>query len=182
LIYQKYGDSLWQPSYNYAKVADSINASLLAEHPLVWSHPEEVGSFKMWYNYEQKSGLQNVFKNRWQYTSRDKYAIYIQENNPTLVNDFINTKIGKESFALVSDIPSRKFEELYNPEGWKILFRLINKSDQEINKYTGLMKTKKIDINVPGPQKKSPVIEIILIISSLLLFMAGKLIFKPGSR
>jgi hypothetical protein len=178
LIFQKYGASLWQPSYNYAKIADSINASLLAEHPLVWSHPEEAGAFKMWDDYEQKAGLQNVYKNRWQYTSRDKYSIVIQENNPSLIKDFISTKIGKESFERVSNIPPRKFEELYNPDDWKIMGQLINQSDDEMNRYIGLMKTREFNINVPGPKNNSSIPEIILIISSLLLFLFGELVIK----
>ncbi|MGD0342839.1 MAG: hypothetical protein ABSA76_14140, partial [Bacteroidales bacterium] len=181
LIFQKYGASLWPPSYNYAKIADSINASLLAEHPLVWSHPEEVGSFKMWNSYEQKAGLQNVYKNRWQYTSRDKNAIFIRENKPYVINDFINAKIGKASFNQVLNIPSGKFEELYKPNDWKIFFRLINVSDDEINKHIGLMKAKEININVPGPKNNSSILEIVLIISSLLLFLVGRFALKNNS-
>ena len=178
LIYQKYGSSLWQPAYNYAKIADSINASLLSEHPLIWSHPEEIGAFEMWSNYEQKAGLQNVYKSRRQFTSRDKSSIYIQKNIPSVSNDFINTKFGKESFNQVSFIPSKKFEELYNPDEWKILGQLINKSDDEMNKFFGQMKMKEININVPSPVISSSIIEYILIISLLLLFISGKLIFK----
>jgi hypothetical protein len=178
LIYQKYGPDLWQPSYNYAKFADSINVSLLSEHPLIWSHPEEVGAFKMWNSYELKVGLQKVYKSRRQYTTWDKSTIYIQKNIPSVINDFINTKIGKESFNLVSIIPSRKFEELYKPDEWKILGHLINKSDNEMNKYFGQMKMKEININVPGPRNNSSSIEVILIIGLLLLFIFGKIIFK----
>jgi hypothetical protein len=178
LIYQKYGASIWQPSYNYARIADSINRSLLAERPLVWSHPEEPGAFKMWDSYEQKAGLLNVYKNRWQYTSRDKYAICIEKNNPSVVKDFISAEIGKESFERVSNIPSRKFEELYNPDDWKIFWRLMNKSDDEMNRYIGLMKTRETNISIPEPENNSSIIEIILIISLLLLFLFGKLALK----
>jgi hypothetical protein len=181
LIYQKYGSYLWQPAYNYAKFADSINVSLLSEHPLIWSHPEEVGPFKMWNSYELKVGLQNVYKSRRQYTTWDKSSIYIQKNIPSVINDFINTKIGKESFNRVSIIPSKKFEELYKPDEWKILGQLINKSDDEMNKYFGQMKMKEININVPGPRNNSSSIENILIISLLLLFILGKLILKNMS-
>jgi hypothetical protein len=178
LIFQKYGASLWQPSYNYAKIADSINTSLLAERPLVWSHPEEAGAFKMWDLYEQKAGLQNVYKSRWKCTSRDKYDISIEKNNPSVVKDFISAKIGKESFELVSNIPLKKFEELYNPDDWKIFWRLMNKSDDEMSTYIGLMKTRETNISIPQPASNSSIIEIILIISLLLLYLFGKLALK----
>ena len=132
----------------------------------------------MWNNYEQKVGLQNVYKSRRQFTSRDKSSIYIQKNIPSVSNDFINTKFGKESFNQVSFIPSKKFEELYNPDEWKILGQLINKSDDEMNKFFGQMKMKEININVPAPGNNSSIIEYILIISLLLLFTSAKLIFK----
>jgi hypothetical protein len=178
LIYQKYGASLWQPSYNYASIADSINSSLLAERPLVWSHPEEPGAFKMWNSYEQKAGLQNVYKNRWQNTSREKYAISIEKNNPAVVRDFISSEIGKESFEKVSDIPSRKFDELYNPDDWRIFWRLMNKSDDDMNRYIGIMKARETNISIPEPERNSSVIEIVLIISLLLLFLFWKLAVK----
>jgi hypothetical protein len=178
LIYQKYGASLWQPSYNYASIADSINSSLLAERPLVWSHPEEPGAFKMWNSYEQKAGLQNVYKNRWQNTSREKYAISIENNNPAAVRNFISSEIGKESFEKVSDIPSRKFEELYNPDDWRIFWRLMNKSDDDMNRYIGIMKARETNISIPEPESKSSIIEIVLIISLLLLFLFGRLAVK----
>jgi len=132
----------------------------------------------MWNNYEQKVGLQNVYKSRWQFTSRDKSSIYIQKNIPSVSIDFINTKIGKESFNQVSIIPSKKFEELYNPYEWKILGQLINKPDDEMNKFFGQMKMKEININVPAPGNNSSTIEYILIISLLLIFTSAKLIFK----
>jgi hypothetical protein len=178
LIYQKYGASLWQPSYNYAKIADSINVLLLSGHPLVWSHPEEPGAFKMWNSYEQKVGLKNVYNNRWQYTSRDKNVILIQENNPSVVKDFINKEIGREPFSQVSDIPTRKFEELYNRDDWKIMGKLMNQSNDEINRYIGIMKTREANISIPEPESTSSVTEIVLIISLLLLFLFGKLAVK----
>jgi hypothetical protein len=178
LIFQKYGASLWQPSYNYAKIADSINVLLLSGHPLVWSHPEEPGAFKMWNSYEQKVGLKNVYNNRWQYTSRDKNVILIQENNPSVVKDFINKEIGKEPFGQVSDIPSGKYEELYNSDDWKIMGRLLNQSNDEINRYIGIMKTREANISIPEPKSTSAVIEMVLIICLLLLFLFGKLAVK----
>ena len=178
LIYQKYGASLWQPAYNYSNLADSINVSLLSGLPLIWSHPEESGAFKMWNSYEQKAGLQNVYKSRWQYTLRDKNAIYIRKNNPYVINDFINSKISKELFSPVSNISFKKFEDLYNPEDWKIFAKLINQSDDELNKRIGQMKLRKINISVPEPGNNSSGIENILIISLLLIFIFAKLVFK----
>lgn len=178
LIFQKYGASLWQPSYNYARLADSINKSLLSAHPLVWSHPEEVGPFKMWNEYEQKYGLQNVYRTRWQYTTRDKNAINIQENDPSLVRDFIDTKIGKESFHHVSDLPSRKFDELFKLSEYINQSRLINIPDDYIEKHVAYMKMGEININVPEPKKNPANVEIVLIISLILLFISGKLILK----
>jgi hypothetical protein len=144
----------------------------------VWSHPQEVGTFKMWSNYEQKVGLKNVYRNRWQYTSRDENVVFIQENNPAVVNDFINTKIGKESFHLVSVIPSKKFDELYKADDWKIMFQLVNKSDDEVIKFFEQMKTREININVPEPKNGSSAIEFVLIVGLLSLFLCGKLLLK----
>jgi len=173
LLFKKYGANLWQPSYNYARIADSISESLLSGHPLIWSHPEEVGAFKMWNDYEQKAGLQNVFKNRWQYTSRDKYAIYARENDPSVINNFINTIIGEEAFRLVSNLPSKKFDELYKVDDWKSWGQLINRSDNEIRNDIEQMRMKEMNVSLPEPKKNTASIEIILIIALLLLYMFG---------
>jgi hypothetical protein len=173
LIYQKYGPTIWQPAYNYARVADSINASLLAGHPLIWSHPEEVGSFKMWNDYEQKKGLQNVFKARWLYTSRDKNSVFIMENNSPVVNDFIDTKIGKELFDQYSKMPARNFDELYNPNDWKNFGKLMNKPVDEINTLIDKKRTIVYNVFVPAPGRNKAGIEIVISISLLLLYALG---------
>jgi hypothetical protein len=178
LIYQKYGSTIWQPAYNYAKIADSINASLLAGHPLIWSHPEEVGSFKMWNDYEQKKGLQNVFKDRWLYTSRDKNSVFIKENNSSVVNDFIDTKIGKEAFDQYSNMPPKKFNEIYKPYDWRIFGQLINKKDDEINKLIEQKKTSEYNVLVPKPGNNRAGFEIIVIICLLGLFAFTKFKLK----
>ena len=178
LLYQKYGATLWQPAYNYAKLADSINAKLLAGHPLIWSHPEEVGAFKMWNDYEQKNGLQKVFNDRWQYTLRDKNSIAIRENNASPVNDFISTKIGNEIFNQYSNLSPKKFDELYNTDDWKIMGQLLNQNDAEINKFIEQKKTREYNILVPKPRSNKAGIEIGLIIGLLLLYTLGILKLK----
>jgi len=178
LIYQKYGPTIWQPAYNYAKIADSINALLLAGHPLIWSHPEEVGSFKMWNDYEQKKGLQNVFKDRWLFTSRDKNSVFVKENNSSVVNDFIDTKIGKEAFDQYSNMPPKKFDELYNPDDWKIFGKLINKTEDDINKLIEQKKTIEYNVFVPKPRNNNTGIEIAVIFSLLLLYTLGIFLLK----
>ncbi len=173
LIYQKYGPAIWQPAYNYARIADSVNASLLAGHPLIWSHPEEVGSFKMWNDLEQKTGLQDVFKDRWQYTSRDKNSVFISENNSLAVTEFIDKKIGKESFNKYAGMPSRKFDELYDRDSWRNLGKLINKTDDEITKLIEQKRSIAYNVSVPRPGKTSATIEITAIICLLLLYAFG---------
>jgi hypothetical protein len=175
LIFQKFGPDLWQPSYNYAKFADSINESLLAEHPLIWSHPEEVGAFKMWNDFEQKAGLQKVYKDRWQYTSRDKNAIYIQENTPSLIKDFIKTKIGKDAFDQYSNIPPKKFDELYKADDWKSFGQLCNKKDNEIIKMIEQNRTRQYSVLVPKPGNNRPGFETVVIICLSGLFAFAKL-------
>ena len=178
LIFQKYGPGIWHPAYNYAKRADFINGLLLEGHPLIWSHPEEVGAFKMYNEFEQKAGLREVYKDRWQYTSRNKYAIYIQENTPQVVNDFIKTKIGKDSFDRVSGIPPKKFDELYKLNDWNEIGHLNNISDDQIEKHIGQLKMGEININVPGPMNIPVSNEAILMVSLLLLFIIGNISFK----
>ncbi len=174
LIFQKYGAGLWNPPYDYARIADSIDGSLMSGHPLVWSHPQEVGAFKMWSDYEQKAGLQNVFRNRWQYTSRDKYAIYARENNPSVVNDFISSIVGREIFSQVSNLPPRKFDELYRTDDWKILGQLISTSDNRLEQHLAQARTREINVNVPEPEKNPASLEIILVISLIVLSIIGK--------
>lgn len=178
LIYQKYGPTIWQPAYNYARIADSINTSLLAGHPLIWSHPEEVGSFKMWNDYEQKNGLKNVYNDRWQYTLRNKNSVFISENNASVVNDFIDIKIGKETFQKYSNMPSKKFDELYKPDDWKIFGQLINQKDVDINKLIEQKKTIEYNVLVPKPKENMAGMEIVVIICLSGLTAFAKLKFK----
>jgi len=174
LIYQKYGSAIWEPAYNYGKIADSINASLLAGHPLIWSHPEEVGSFNMWNDYEQKKGLQNVFKDRWQYTSRDKNSIFINENNSSVVNDFIDEKIGKEVFDQYSTMTPKKFDELYTPDEWIVFGHLINIKDDEINKLIEQKKSREYTVIVPKPGNTRVGLDLAVISCLLAIFAFGK--------
>jgi hypothetical protein len=176
VIYQKYGPSLWHPAYNYSKIADSINSSLLAGHPLIWSHPEEVEAFKLWNYYEQKEGLKKLYNTRWQYTSRDRNTVFILENNPDVALGFIDKIIGKDSFSQFSASHSVSFSELYNPDDWRIMGRLMNKSDSDMQKFFDERKTKKFEVNVPEPVKNKAGVEIGLTICLLLLFALGKTI------
>jgi hypothetical protein len=178
LIYQKYGPAICEPAYNYSKIADSINVSLLAGHPLIWSHPEEVGSFKMWNDYEHKNGLKKVFKDRWQYTSRDKNSVFIKENYSAVVNDFIVNKIGKESFDQYSNMPPKKFDELYNPDDWKMFGDLLNKTDDDINKLIEQKKTREYAVLVPEPVENRSGLEITVIIFLSGLFAFAKFRIK----
>jgi hypothetical protein len=183
LIYQKYGPTIWQPAYNYSKIADSINASLLSGHPLIWSHPEEVGSFKMWNDYENKKGLQDVFKDRWLFTSRDKNSVFIKENNPSVVTDFIDTKIGKGPFDQYSNIPAKKFDELYKPDDWIIFGQLINIKEGEINKLIEQKKTSEYNVFVPKPRNNSAGLNIVVISCLLGVFAFSKFkLIKSGEQ
>jgi hypothetical protein len=181
LIYQKYGPYIWQPAYDYARIADSINTSLLAGHPLVWSHPEEVGAFKMWNDYEQKNGLKNVFKNRWEYTLRNNNSLFINENNASVVNDFIDIKIGKETFNKYSDLTPKKFDELYKPDDWRIFGQLINQNDVDINKLIEQKKSIEYNVLVPKPKDNVAGMEIIVIICLTGLFAFAKVKLKGNS-
>ena len=178
LIYQKYGPDIWQPAYNYARVADSINTSLLAGHPLVWSHSEEVGAFIMWNDYEQKNGLKDVFKNRWEYTLRDKNSLLINENNASVADDFIDTKIGKETFNKYSNLTPKKFDELYKPDDWRIFGQLINPNDVDIDKLIKQKKTREYNVLVPKPKDNMAGMEIVVIICLSGLFAFAKFKLK----
>ena len=124
----------------------------------------------MWNDYEKKNGLRNVFKDRWEYTSRDKNSVSVRENNSAVVTDFIVTKIGKEAFDQYSNTPPKRFDELYNPDDWIILGKLINKSEVEINELVEQKRRVEYNVFVPKPVKSNEEIEFVVISCLLGMF------------
>ena len=106
-----------------------------------------------------------------------------KENNSSVVNDFIDTKIGKEAFDKYSNMLPKKFDELYNPDDWIIFGQLINKSEDEINNLIVQKKTREYYVLVPQPRNNSAGLDIVVISCLLGMFAFSKFkIFKSKKQ
>ena len=75
-------------------------------------------------------------------------------------------------------MPPKKFDELYNPDDWKIFGKLINKTEDDINKLIEQKKTIEYNVFVPKPRNNNTGIEIAVIFSLLLLYTLGIFLLK----
>jgi hypothetical protein len=81
-LYEKHGAGLWDPPYDYARLARAITASNLQGHPVVWSHPDEFGGFKLWHALGVRDGEAALFRRRWNLTQRREQRFLLMTSSP----------------------------------------------------------------------------------------------------
>lgn len=81
-LYEKHGAGLWDPPYDYASRAREITRSNLQGRPVLWSHPDEFGGFRLWNALGERDGEVPLFQKRWRATRRDQKRFLLMFSDP----------------------------------------------------------------------------------------------------
>ncbi len=150
LLHKKYGDSLWQPAYNYASQAGKITRLNLEKRAVVWSHPNEFGGFRLWYELGKYLGPKDLYKIRWNYTYRDLHGTVLLESDPQKARR-LAIIFGLENFKRFGTYPAVRFDRLYSPEDYRPLWELAGVDRELLSKLYKMMCNRMIDPSVPIP-------------------------------
>ncbi len=149
-LHKEYGNRLWQPGYDYAAQAGKITRLNLDKRAVVWSHPNEFGGFRLWYELGQYLGPEDLYKIRWTYTYRDLPGTVLLESDPEKARK-LATIFGMENFKRFGIHPSFRFEELYSMEDYRPLSELAGVDEKMLKNLYEMMRKRIIDPSVPVP-------------------------------
>jgi len=175
LLYQEYGPELWEPPYNYAKIADRITTANLNNHPVFWSHDYEYSGFQLWYGLGKKYGEKKLYRKRWNLTQRKFYSNYMSENIPTAAKKVI-TEFDKNLFKNFSELKSVKFSDIHSVEDLKPIGSFIGKTEEQINEMYKNMSGRTVDPAIKIPSSKTLFID--LSATFIVLLLGSGLYFK----
>jgi len=151
LLHKKYGDTLWQPAYDYSKQAGKITAQNLSGKAVTWSHVNEYGGFNLWYNIGKELGIKELYKKRWQNTIHDSYGDFLLYSNPVLASKVV-TAFGKNKFLKYGQLPERKFGDIYSMEDYLYMAKITGMDTMMIKNMYVQVKDKTINPSVPLPE------------------------------
>ena len=150
LLFKEYGKNLWQPGYDYAGQAKKITALNLSGRAVVWSHPNEFGGFKLWYDLDRDLGTKELYQKRWKHTYRNLLGSVLLESNPRKAR---NLAAAFETRRFIKDGYSRtvRFGDIYSLDDYLVLSDLAGVKEETIRNLYAMMKNTMIDPSVPVP-------------------------------
>ncbi len=151
LLYKKYGNTLWQPGYNYARQARKITEQNLSGKAVVWSHPNEFGGFKLWYAFDKDLGTRKLYRKRWENTYRNLLGSVLLESNPKKAKKLVEA-FGKKMFIQYGSFKPVVFGEIYSLDDYMTLSKLAGVNEETVKNLYMIMKDRKIDPSVPVPK------------------------------
>ncbi len=152
LLHKYYGDSLWQPAYNYARQADKITRLNLSGKAVVWSHPYEFGGFQLWYNIARDEGIKNLYTKRWKNTFRNLFGIVLLESDPHKAMNLVKA-FGKNKFEKYGKHKPVRLGDIYTLDDYLYLAKTTGMDKERVVKLYKMMENKIIDPSVPIPYK-----------------------------
>jgi hypothetical protein len=175
-LYSKYGDSLWQPAYNYSAYADSITKYNMQNHSVLWSHTAEFGAFQLWKNIGDSIGEDQLFQTRWKLTEHD---LFRQVMMYSFSGKALNTikLLGKNKFENSSHIHSLKLSEVYTQSEYNSMAKSLNITEEQLFQKYELNKNQVIMPAIALPEKY-PIIPDLTI---FFLIIATSLIIRLNS-
>ncbi len=150
LLHKEYGNRLWQPGYDYAAQAGKITRLNLDKRAVVWSHPNEFGGFRLWYQLGKYLGPKDLYKIRWNYTYRNLHGSVLLESDPEKARK-LATIFGMENFKRFGIYPTALFEEIYSPEDYRPLSEMAGVDEELVKNLYEMMRGRIIDPSVPVP-------------------------------
>jgi hypothetical protein len=172
-LHAMYGDSLWQPAYNYKAYADSITQYNMKNHSVLWSHPSEYGSFQLWKNVGDSIGEDQLFRERWQLAEHNIQRQVVMYSYP---DKAIGTmyKFGINLFENCSKKPLTTYSETYAAKDFKPFGEVLNVSEEQIAQRFESLKNQAVNPAIAFP-KKYP---IVADLSLFILLIGGALVIR----
>jgi hypothetical protein len=124
-LFEKYGAGLWEPPYDYARLARAITASNLQGHPVVWSHPDEFGGFRLWYALGERDGEEALFRKRWDLTQREEQRFLLMTSNPGAARRLAGG-FGETDFASFGKAEPVRFADAISLEAYLRLAEMLD--------------------------------------------------------
>jgi hypothetical protein len=155
-LYAIYGDSLYQPAYNFKAYADSITQYNLDNHSVLWSHTSEFGAFQLWESIGDSIGENQLFKTRWKLSEHDLLRQVMMYSFP---GKAINTMklMGNNQFEKCSNMDSKNYSETYSLSDCNPFGKTMNMSEEQISNMYELLKNQVIQPAIHLP-KKYPIV------------------------
>ncbi|MFQ5628894.1 MAG: hypothetical protein ACE5I1_09045 [bacterium] len=177
-LYEKYGSGLWEPPYNYAAQARAITESNLAGHPVIWSHPNEFGGFRLWHALGKRDGEKVLFRHRWQLTRRDARRWLMMISEPRAARKMAETMNFEQMQSLLAGQPV-SYEKVFTQKDLEIIFGLQEKPKGEISAW--YQKLSRLSVNPAiKVQRSSLVLDLVLTFSAVLLAVGFKIKMGNG--
>ncbi len=130
-LYEKYGAGLWDPPYDYARLARAITTSNLQGHPVVWSHANEFGGFKLWYALGERDGEEALFRKRWDLTQRHEQRFLLMTSNPHAARQLAGG-FGEADFAAYGKAEPVLFAQAISLQDYRHLAGMLDTPTDQI--------------------------------------------------
>ena len=144
MLHEQYGDSLWDPPYDYARLARRITRRNLSGKAVVWSHPYEYGGFRLWYHLAQELGLKTLYRKRWENTRRDLNVSVMLISKPSYARKMIRA-LGEERFRSYGEGTPVIFGERYPLKEYVAMARLTGMDTVHIGRMYRMAKERTVD-------------------------------------
>jgi hypothetical protein len=178
-LFETYGDSLWQPAYNYKAYSDSITQYNIQNHSVLWSHSTEFGSFQLWKSIGDSMGEVRLFQKRWQLTDHEFERQLVLHSNTDRAITLIKS-IGKNYFITASQLHPIQFSEVNSLADWRAQRKVLNMSEEQIDRMYELRKNQIINPAISLPEKYPTIPDLSLFIISIGIALFIRL--KSGSK
>ncbi len=148
ILHQYYGDSLWNPPYDYARQAQKIDSLNLAGKAVIWSHAYEFGGYQLWHRLSRQMNLRELYQKRWQHTERNLLGIVLLESFPKKARQLAEA-FGTEN--LKKSIKPVRYGDLYSLQDFLMLGRFMNMDSSTLKKFYDRMKNRMVNPSVKLP-------------------------------
>ncbi len=177
-LYQKYGPGLWVRPYDYAAWAKAITQSNLNGHPVVWSHADEFGGFRLWRALGERDGEPALFLKRWELTQRNFARSLLMRNEPDAARRMA-VGMGESEFASRGSATPVVLSDVIAPNDWEAAmdWLAVMKPDQARALYAARAQ-RLIDPAVHVPSPYPWLADLLATIVTIVLALAAYL-FKP---
>ncbi|MBI3243214.1 MAG: hypothetical protein HYZ49_13070 [Chloroflexi bacterium] len=151
-LYERFGPGLWDPPYDYAARAEAITQSNLNGHPVAWSHPDEFGGFRLWYELGQRDGEGALFRRRWELTRRDSLRFLMIVNDPDMAQKMAD-ELGRADFVSFGSGRPVRYAQLYDLQDLQPLGDVMGMSRAQVTTLYDRRADEIVDptIKVPAP-------------------------------
>jgi hypothetical protein len=171
-LYERFGSSLWSPAYDYAARADAITGANLAGHSVYWSHDNEYGGFRLWYQLSQRDGEAAIYRKRWNLTRRD-FSWWFQISDPGAARH-VASSLGFADFVAFGSDKIVRYDQVHALQDLQPLGELLGLTPENVKANYARDAGRLIDPAVRVPARGPFALDLALSLFFLALFAAIK--------